>query len=122
MKRLILGVLLGLVAPIVAAQEATLNTPVARTAEAKYIMKRLDISADQAIFEVWVRDSNNENIRQVNFVVPDVSHPGADIPGVFTAIATPRATETGGVLRRANFRLLGFLFDNGYLPGVSLVP
>jgi len=46
----------------------------------------------------------------------------ASISGLVTAIDTVRATETGGVLRRLNFRILGYLFDQGYLPGVTLAP
>lgn len=37
----------------------------------------------------------------------------AELASFVTAIETVRATETGGVGRKLNFRILGWLFDNG---------
>lgn len=111
-----------LLAPSVWAQEAALTVPVTREAEAKYTMKRISIEASEAYFFVSVRDSSGVEIREQVFRVPDAPYPSATIAGIFTALDTARASETGGVLRRANFRLLGFLLDNGYLPPVTLVP
>ena len=104
-----------LLAPWASAQEATLTSPVARPSEAKYKMQRVVLEAGEAYLTVSVQDSSNEEIRSITYRTVDVA-------GVFAAIDTVRSGETGGVLRRANFRLLGFLLDEGYLPPVSLVP
>lgn len=123
MKRLLLSLLL-LTAVSASAQEATLNSPVARTSESKLTVKRLDLTASQAVISLSVQDSGSNEIRYYNVVVPDPAPAtaSASIVGLVTAIDTVRATETGGVLRRLNFRILGYLLDQGYLPGVTLVP
>jgi len=121
MRKLLLLLLL-LLAPVAWAQEAALTVPVVRESEAKYTMKRITIEAAEAYFFVSVQDANGVEIREQVFRVPDTLHPSATIAGIFTALDTLRAGETGGVLRRANFRLLGFLLDNGYLPAATLNP
>lgn len=123
MKKLIL--LLALLLPsVVVAQEATISAPVARSSEAKLRLASLtlDFVANTAQVLVAVQDSTNSEIRTVRFVVPDAARPAATFPGVLTAIGTSRGGETGGAERRGNFRLIGFLLDNGYISGVSLVP
>ena len=122
-KSVFLAVLLS-VTGLASAQEATLNSPVARPSEAKLTVKRLDLTATQAVISISVQDASNNEIRYFNVVVPDPSPATstATVPGLVTAIDTVRATETGGVLRRLNFRILGYLFDTGYLQGVTLVP
>lgn len=124
MKRIIISLLLLSFAGLASAQEATLNAPVARPAEAKLTVKRLDLTATQAVISISVQDSSNSEIRYFNVVVPDPAPATAtsSVAGLVTAIDTVRATETGGVLRRLNFRILGYLFDTGYLPGVTLKP
>jgi len=49
---------------------------------------------------VAFRDASDEDVRLVTYTTGNVA-------GVFTAIDTVRSGETGGVLRRANFRILG---------------
>ena len=124
MKRIILSLLLLSLAGLASAQEATLSAPVARPSEAKLTVKRLDLTAVQAVISISVQSSVGDEIRYYNLVVPDPSPAtaSASISGLVTAIDTVRATETGGVLRRLNFRILGYLFDQGYLPGVTLAP
>lgn len=102
--------------------EATLNSPVSRASEAKYVVRTLGISQTQASIEVSVQDSSNNEIRVQAFTCPDAAHPSATVAALFTALDTVRATESGGILARANFRILGFLFDNGYFPAATLVP
>ena len=117
-----LALLLILAASFASAQEATLNAPVARPAEAKLVMSKLEISAGQILAEIKVRGAGDEEIRYFNLVIPDAAHSGATVPGFLTALQTIRATETGGILRRTNFRVLGYFLDQGYLPGVTLIP
>lgn len=124
MRKAILSIILLSFAGLASAQEATLNSPVSRPAEAKLTVKRLDLTATQAVISISVQDSTNSEIRYFNVVVPDPAPATATatVNGLVVAIDTVRATETGGVLRRLNFRILGYLFDTGYLPGVTLVP
>lgn len=122
MKRIIQVICLTLLASISGAQEATLNAPVARPAEAKLVMSKLEISAGQILAEIKVRGAADQDIRYFNLVIPNEANPGASVPGFLTALQTIRATETGGILRRTNFRVLGYFVDQGYLPNVTLVP
>lgn len=123
MKR-ILSLLLLSLAGLASAQEATINSPVARPAEAKYTLARTDINfdANTIVVTVNVKGSGNEQIRYYNVVVPDSAHPTATFAVMLTAIGTARSGETGIPERRANFRILGYLLDTGYAPGVTLVP
>lgn len=114
MRKLILILLLAF-AGSASAQEATLNAPVAHPAEAKYTVKEVVLTAAQVIVSIQVKGSGNEDIRYFNVVDPDTA-------AFFTALDTVRPTETGGVLRRANFRILGRLLDAGIISGVTLVP
>ena len=124
LKSLAILSLLLLTAVSASAQEATLNAPVARPSESKLTVKRLDLTANQAVISLSVQSSASEEIRYYNLVVPDPSPAtaSATVSGLVTAIDTARPTETGGVLRRLNFRILGYLFDQGYLPAATLNP
>lgn len=102
--------------------EATLTSPVAHASEAKYVVRSLNITQAVSNVEVSVQDSSNNEIRVQSFTCPDSTHAAATVSALFTALDTVRATETGSVLARANFRILGFLSDQGYFPAVTLVP
>ena len=123
MRKTILSLLI-LIAASASAQEASLNAPVARPAESKLTVKRLDLTATQAVISLSVMDAASSEIRYYNVTVPDPSPATstATVAGLVTAIDTVRATETGGVLRRLNFRILGYLLDSGYLPNTTLAP
>lgn len=124
MRKLFILAVLVLAALPAAAQEATLNAPVARNSEAKQTVSQLTIIASpaQVNVEVSVKDASNVEIRRQTYVIPDAAHPGATVGGFVTALINVRATETGSDPRKANFRVLGYLSDQGYLPGVTLVP
>lgn len=121
-KTLAVLALVSLAGTFALAQEATLGTPVARAAEAKSTVRDFSASATSVTIEVSIQDASNNEIRVQSFSIPDAAHPSATVVGFLTAIGTIRATETGGVMRKANFRILGFLFDNGFLPGSTLAP
>ena len=128
MKKLLLSLLF--LAGSADAQEATLIVPVTRPAEAKNCIRSITIAQAQVIVAIDVRDagtactSNSDPIRYYNVVVPDpaLATATATVAGFVTAINTVRATETGGVLRKLQFRVLGYLFDTGYLPGTAANP
>lgn len=125
MRKILLAFGLIVLALPCSAQEATLNTPVVRPSEAKQRVRNFNISAQgvpQATIEISVQDSTDNEIRYFNVVVPGCGPQTATVAGIFLALDTVRATENAGQLRRSNFRLLGYLFDQGCLPGVTLVP
>ena len=102
-------------ATVALAQEATLQTPVPRPSEAKYRVHEVAINAGGVIVTLQVRDSSESPIRNVEVIDSDAS-------AFLTAMDTVRPTETGGVLRRMNFRILGRLADASLISGVTLVP
>lgn len=98
------------------AQQATLNTPVVRPPED-------NLKVASLVIQVSVQDSGGNEIRRFNMSIPDSTHPGATVLGYITATHfTVRLGETGTDARKANFRALGYFADQGYLPGVTLVP
>ena len=123
MKKLF-SILVLLLATSVMAQDASLNTPVARGSETKLNVKEINIRPTQAVISLNVQTAVGEDVRYYNVVVPD-SAPAtstATITGFVTALGTARSGETGSALRRFQFRCLGYLLDTGYLPGTTLVP
>lgn len=107
------------------AQQATLNAPVARPSEDNLRAETLYISRDVGgrwEVQVSVRDSGGTEIRRVVYNGPDAAHSGATALAIATAYTTARSGETGALPRRLDFRLLGFLSDQGYLAGVTLQP
>ena len=125
MKRIIQVITLLLVfSGLASAQDATLASPVAQPSEAKLVLQRFDcnFATNQCVISINVMDSGKTTvIRYFNLVVPDTAHPTATFAGILGAAGTTRATETGGAERRANFRVIGYLFDQGYLPQVSSI-
>jgi hypothetical protein len=121
MKKLFVAVLV-LVACISGAQQATLNTPLQPPSEARYEVQSLFVNANGAVIVIDVKASNGVTLRSFNVDVPDAAHPGATVAAIFTALDTAVSGETGGVLRRANARLLDYCIDFGYISGVTLVP
>lgn len=107
--------------------EISLTSPVNRPSEAKYKVREFSIYARPgetpfAVIAVSVQDSGDSEIRYFNAVIPDLDHPGATVAGLVAAFGTARSGETGGVLARANYRILGYLLDEGYFPAATLVP
>lgn len=126
MRRLIavFAVVVGL-ASVAVAQQATLNTPVTRPAEDNLRVESYYGSRDSGgRWEVYVsvRDSTGTEIRRTSYSGPDATHPAATAQAFVTAQMTARASETGTNVRKMDFRILGFLVDNGYISGVTVVP
>lgn len=107
------------------SSQATLNSPVPRPSEDNLRAETLHITRDAGgrwQIDVSVRDSVGSEIRRQSFSGPDELHPGATALAIATAYTTARSGETGTLPRRLDFRLLGFLSDQGYITGVTLVP
>jgi hypothetical protein len=107
--------------------DLTLTTPVTYPSEAKYRIREFCTYArpnetPYCIISISVQSSADAEIRYINAVVPDPTHSGATVTGVYTALDTARSGESGTVLNRANFRVLGYLLDNGYFPAGTLNP
>lgn len=121
----IVAVLITLAAVHASAQQATFSAPITRPAEDNLRAESLYLTRDAGgrwEIQVSVRDSAGVEIRRLSYSGPDAAHPGATVLALITAYATPRAGETGGLARRLDFRLLGFLADQGYVSAVTLVP
>jgi hypothetical protein len=113
------------VALVANAQEASLNTPLARPAEAKYVLSNtyINFAANTAVIAFDVKDAGGTiTIRSFSVNVPASAQPSATFANFLVAIGTARVGEVGGAERRANFRIIGYLLDNGYIAGVTLVP
>lgn len=107
------------------AQEATLNSPVARGNETKHVIVEHHVWAEpvpHAKFIISVRTAANEETRSYSVDIPDASFPAATINAMYTALDTVRSGETGSVARRAQFRLHGFLVDTGVIAAATATP
>lgn len=102
--------------------EATFNSAITRTSETNYKVRSFSASTAQWSIEVSVRDSVDSETRVVAFNGPDAAHAGATVVAFLTALDTVRGGESGTVLARANYRILGFLVDQNYVASVTLVP
>ena len=121
MKKLFLMLLFAI--PVF-GQQANVNSPAARPAIDHYVVKIIHEDGDCQCAQVHVeaQDSSNNPISRQRFDIPDANIAGSSFVNFETARGTTRASETGGTLRRLNFRVLGYLVDTGYLSGVTLVP
>lgn len=127
MRRLLSLAILVLLAAPAFAQQATLQTPVARASEDNYRLESYYGTRDAGgrwEIIVSVNDSSGNEIRRVSFTGPDPAHATATAAAFNSALITVRASETGTDVRKATFRLLGFLKDQGYAPisTATLVP
>lgn len=120
----VLALVVGL-ATLAVAQQATLNTPVSRSSEDNYRVESYFATRDAGgRWEIVasVRDNAGNEIRRVSFSGPDPAHAAATAAAFNSALISVRAGETGTDVRKATFRLTGFLSDQGYISAVTLVP
>jgi hypothetical protein len=123
MRKLILLTLIFAALPIF-GQQATLNTPISRASEHHVVIVDFSVKRDCAcayIVAEW-QDASNNATHQQTFNVPDPNIPALTLQGLVGAMLTTRATETGINTRKMQFRVLGYLSDNGAMPGVTLAP
>lgn len=106
------------------AQEATLGTPETAPTAVKLRVTGYSLSTEQGCVSVSVAflTSGNVEVRRHGYRI--CSDESASIFADWhTAIGSARPGETGVPNRRMNFRILGFLLDEGLLPtGSTLVP
>lgn len=125
MKKLLVVLILLVAVPLM-AQQATFNSQVTRPAEdnfraISYMATRDGGGRWEVVVGVFDTTGNTE-IRRVTFSGPDVLHPSATALAFLTAQMNARSGETGGNVRRMDFRVLGFLADNSYISNVTLAP
>lgn len=121
---ILITALIAYVVPL-SAQQATLTAPVTPPTENNLRTESVFITRDsggQWRVEVSVRDSGGIELRRQSYSGPDAAHPTATALAFATAYDAARGGETGSIPRRLDFRTLGFLSDNGYIPASTLVP
>lgn len=110
---------------IVVAQDATLTSPITHATEAKYKIRGFcvvnpAVGAPSASIDLSSQDSGNNEITVLNRTIPGCGT--ATVAGLATAMVTVRPTETGSDTRRLQFRIIGYLGDQGCLPASTLNP
>jgi hypothetical protein len=122
--RKLLFVLIAVIALPAFAQQATLNTPAARASEHHVVIVDFSVKRDCACAYIVVeyQDVSNNATHQQVYNVPDPNIPALTLQGLVGAMNTTRATETGVATRKMQFRILGYLVDQGALTGVTLAP
>lgn len=134
MKRLtILSALLALgVASCVMAQEAALNSPVSRSSIAKVKIDAFSFDRvnGAVVIGLIYQDSANVDISNPGlasrYTIPSAAGSpctsATTLNGLAGAMNATRNGETGSNARIQQFRILGYLADQGCLSGVTLVP
>lgn len=101
----------------VGAQELTLTTPVTYPSETKYRIRKIFQDATSALvqttIEISAQSSGGAEIRYFNVSIPSPACGSATSATLETASTTARAGEPAGALARAQYRILGYLSDNG---------
>jgi hypothetical protein len=121
MRKLLYSLLILAALPIF-GQQATLNTPNARSSETKIVIVDFSVKRDCACAYIVAeyQDASSNATHQTTYNVPDSNVPALTLQGLVGAMLVTRATETGVNTRKMSFRILGYLSDNGALTGVTL--
>lgn len=126
MRRLFLVTALVAVAAYAFAQEVTLSVPITRASATKYKIRNFSVSnplgaaAASATIDLSSQDASNNEIAVIAANIPGCG--SATVAGLGTAMVTVRATETGTDLRKLQFRIIGYPFDQGCLPAGTVAP
>lgn len=91
------------------AQEATLQTPETVSAT-KIVTQSMQLQRNEAYVTVEFQTAASGVKRTLTVRITQ-----AELTSFVTALDTVRSGETGGALRRMNFRILGWLADNSKL-------
>jgi hypothetical protein len=114
------------------AQEATLNSSVSRTSITKVKIDtfHFDRNGLSVVIGLVYQDSGNADVPApgltTSFTIPSAAGvpctSATTLGGLAGAMNAVRASETGTEPRKQQFRILGYLADQGCLTGVTLVP
>jgi hypothetical protein len=125
LKKLLLFLLIA--APAAFAQEATLTAPetITKAVVTEFVIERASASAR---IRVEFQTAAGVGRRAITYQTANLTELNSLLTAVGTAKNTPQA-ETGSAQRRFNYRVLGWLVDNGKLVdeagatiSVTLVP
>ena len=110
MKRTILALILCFVALPLCAQVATLSTPEAQPTGTKLVVTAVAIDAinGQAKISLVLQAVDGTTIRSADYT----TFSQAEYVSFMTALGSARASETGTVPRRLQYRVLGWMSDN----------
>lgn len=124
MKKLLGAIVLAAIgfAALVSAQEHTLTTPVARTAETKHVIRDIYFVAGQVSMNVDVKDAGNVVIRSYIQRLPDAAFPSATVNGFWGTLLSAQAGETGSNQRVAQYRATVYLTAQGVFPPGTATP
>lgn len=98
--------------------QMTIDVPETRKSIVKKQFHSLRYDANGFLVEIEVLDEDGDIVRIENVY----GGGGAETLALITALNTPAPGETGGAVRRHNYRLHKFLKDGGYLTGVTVTP
>jgi hypothetical protein len=125
-------VLVLLLAPFAYAQEATINTPITRSSITKIRIDSFAFtrSASSVSIGVVYQDATNADVPTpsltTSFTIPSAAGApctsATTLNGLTGAMNATRSGETGANARIQQFRILGYLSDQGCLTGVTLAP
>lgn len=76
-----------------------------------------DADSSSVLITTASLDVDDSILRTTIYTAPNAAFPTASLDGFLGAIGAARAGESGMVRRRANYRILGYLLDQGYLTG-----
>ena len=104
------------------AQDATLTSPITQTKlkVRSFVVVNPPAGTASANIELSSQDAGNNEVAQIARTIPGCGT--ATVPGLVTAMMTVRATETGTDTRKMQFRVIGYLSDQGCLPASTLNP
>ena len=119
MRKLIPLILVGF-GSMLFAQDATLTSPVTQTKLKirSFVVVNPSAGTPSANIELSGQDAGNNEIVSISRTVPGCGT--ATVAGLVTAMITVRATETGSDTRKLQFRVIGYLSDQGCLPASTL--
>lgn len=106
----------------VEAQQANVTSPVSQS-QLKIDTFYVSRSPARAAIQLVYQDGSNNDIRSIQVEIPSAACGSATVPNLITAMMTVRSAETGTDVRKMNFRVMGYAYDNGCgLPAATLIP
>lgn len=127
MKRLVLAFVTLFACGSLFAQSLTLTTPLTYAPATNAVVRSIHIDYAQQTAQVkiaYTTDSSGAVERAVDtFDIPaDRANPGTEFTSFLTTIGSVQTGETGGVLRRANYRVIVYLCASARLSCSAQTP
>ena len=116
MKRLI-GILALLVALPLAAQTTTITTPEVGVTATRIVVSNFTVTRNGGTIGFEFQATDTTVKRTWSYGIDS-----SEIVSFLTALGTARASETGTVARRTNFRIVGWMADGNRFRGMDNLP